>query len=155
MEETEETMDWKLQMEIMQKETIEHMIERDKQQIFWIKKPIEKIKRDLANVMSSYAQTQKLVKKNEDETKLFIEQKKSMHKDYTSRNKIMNEQIQSTLNEVEQQAIFKEVYKNQDQLKKDSNKEIFKQRQEEFKEKKDQVNQKKLKVEEETAKAYK
>jgi hypothetical protein len=31
MEETEETMDWKLQMEIMQKETIEHMIERDKQ----------------------------------------------------------------------------------------------------------------------------
>jgi hypothetical protein len=76
--------------------------------------------------MSSYAQTQKLVKKNEDETKLFIEQKKSMHKDYTSRNKIMNEQIQSTLNEVEQQAIFKEVYKNQDQLKKDSNKEIFK-----------------------------
>lgn len=111
-------------MELLYSEQLNHIIERDKLMILYMKQPIENKKADMQQILNSVLSVRALKNKMQREITRFEKFKRLNVETADNRKKITDNLKEMFLQDISQKTMFDEVYKNQVKLIEDKEKEL-------------------------------
>lgn len=130
-----DTLNQKLQDQNLQYEEVifqfdiyKHIKFRTKMGILHIQQPIENTRRDLRSVQLSLNAVNQIISRNYIDKRALNLKQKDIEKDLKYHNAFVNDIVQTYIFEVEQDTIFKEVYKNTIKQKVKDKKEVAKKK---------------------------
>lgn len=134
-------------MELLHGEQLNHIIERDKLMILYMKQPIENKKADMQQILNSMLSVRALKVKMQKEITRFEKFKRLSLEKAENKKKITDNLKEMFLQDISQKTMFDEVYKNQVKQIEDREKELRLKKVEEQNQKQ-QEHQEKLLAEE-------
>ena len=111
-------------MELLYSEQLNHIIERDKLMILYMRQPIEHKKADMQQILNSVLSVRALKNKMQREITRFEKFKRVNLETAETRKKITDNLKEMFLQDISQKTMFDEVYKNQVKQIEDKEKEL-------------------------------